>query len=360
MTKVLIIGGGVSGLRIGSLLSKEDIDFKILESRERVGGRVLTHNQDNNYFDLGPTWFWPDTEKTITNLINELNIPTIEQYNEGYSLLELSKHQTPKYVESNELNSKSKRIVGGVNTLVNVLKGSIPSNNIELNKKVVSVIKNKNNTFSLNIYDEIKEKYINYHADNLILTLPPRLLLENINFTPSLSKNIQIDLLNKPTWMGAQAKIVVTFDKAFWRDKNLSGNVVSWAGPLREIYDASTEYEKSALFGFFSLPPSIRAQYDKESINKKVIEQLIRLFGSEAKFYHDIFYKDWSQDKDTVTEGDKLNIESFPSYGQPPKYAENVIFSGTEYNEEHGGHLEGALASAEKAYFKVKKLISYI
>lgn len=114
LTKVLIIGGGVSGLRLGSLLAKEDVSFKILESRERVGGRVLTHNQDNNYFDLGPTWFWPDTEKTITNLITELNIPTIEQYNEGFSLLELSKHQTPKYVESSELNNKSRRIVGGL------------------------------------------------------------------------------------------------------------------------------------------------------------------------------------------------------------------------------------------------------
>ncbi|MEB8103793.1 flavin monoamine oxidase family protein [Staphylococcus xylosus] len=360
MTRVLIIGGGISGLRIGSLLSKEDIDFKILESRERVGGRVLTHNQDNNYFDLGPTWFWPDTEKTITNLINELNISTIEQYNEGYSLLELSKQEIPKYVESKELNNKSKRIVGGINTLVNVLKDSVPSSNIELNKKVISVIKNNDATFSVNTYDEIKREHISYHADILILTLPPRLLLESISFTPSLPKSIQIDLLNKPTWMGAQAKIVVTFDKAFWRDKNLSGNVVSWAGPLREIYDASTEYDESALFGFFSLPPAIRNQYDNESINKQVIEQLIRLFGPEAKSYNNIFYKDWSQDNHTVTEGDKLNIESFPSYGSPPEYLENVIFSGTEYNEEHGGHLEGALVSAEKAYFKVKKLISYV
>lgn len=359
MTKVLIIGGGVSGLRLGSLLAKEDISFKILESRERVGGRVLTHNQDNNYFDLGPTWFWPDTEKTITNLITELNIPTIEQYNEGFSLLELSKHQTPKYVESSELNNKSRRVVGGISALVNVLKDSISTSNIELNKKVTSVIKNKNGTITVNTYDELKNNRINYNADILVLTLPPRLLLENISFKPSLPENIQIDLLSKPTWMGAQAKIVVTFDKAFWRDENLSGNVVSWAGPLREIYDASTERDESALFGFFSLPPSIRNQYDKEAIHNKVIDQLVRLFGPKAKYYNNIFYKDWSQDKHTVTEGDKLNIESFPSYGQPPKYAENVIFSGTEYDEQHGGHLEGALSSSEKAYYKIKKLMSY-
>ncbi|WP_436962707.1 hypothetical protein [Staphylococcus shinii] len=86
---------------------------------------------------------------------------------------------------------------------------------MELNKKVTSVIKNKNGTITVNTYDELKNNRINYNADILVLTLPPRLLLENINFKPSLPKNIQIDLLSKPTWMGAQAKIVVTFDKAF-------------------------------------------------------------------------------------------------------------------------------------------------
>ena len=53
--RVLIIGGGVAGLRIGTLLSENNISFKIVESRERLGGRVLTkHDNTEDYFDLGP------------------------------------------------------------------------------------------------------------------------------------------------------------------------------------------------------------------------------------------------------------------------------------------------------------------
>ena len=58
----------------------------------------------------------------------------------------------------------------------------------------------------------------------------------------------------------------------------------------------------------------------------------MRLFGEEARDYKAFYYKDWSQDDYTVTPGDTLNIESFPTYGQPPAYIDNVYFAGTEYD----------------------------
>ncbi|MFF7217889.1 NAD(P)-binding protein [Mammaliicoccus sciuri] len=55
---IIIIGGGIAGLRLASLLQKENIPYKILEAREHLGGRVLTQIEDEkNYFDLGPTWY---------------------------------------------------------------------------------------------------------------------------------------------------------------------------------------------------------------------------------------------------------------------------------------------------------------
>lgn len=65
---ILIAGGGITGLRIGSLLADKDIPFKLLETRDRLGGRILTHTDtQGNSFDLGPTWYWPETEPTIVN-----------------------------------------------------------------------------------------------------------------------------------------------------------------------------------------------------------------------------------------------------------------------------------------------------
>ncbi|MFU1791232.1 FAD-dependent oxidoreductase [Mammaliicoccus sciuri] len=126
---IIIIGGGIAGLRLASLLQKENIPYKILEAREHLGGRVLTQIEDEkNYFDLGPTWYWPEKEPTITQLIKDLNIPTMEQFNNGKSLLQLSNDSNIKSFDSDAVNSKSYRIIGGVKKLIDVLKKIFPMN----------------------------------------------------------------------------------------------------------------------------------------------------------------------------------------------------------------------------------------
>jgi len=52
---IAIIGAGVSGLYAASLLIDKGYDVTVFEARDRVGGRVLSHDG----FDLGPTWYWP-------------------------------------------------------------------------------------------------------------------------------------------------------------------------------------------------------------------------------------------------------------------------------------------------------------
>ena len=353
--QVLIVGGGVSGLRIGSLLSEHDLSFKILESRERTGGRVLTEKADEeNYFDLGPTWFWPDNEQNISDLIGELDLATVPQYNVGDSLFESSQSKEAIHISSSEMNSRSLRLAGGIQTLVKALKEKVNSENIMTSTKVTSV-EHDGGDVVVNAYSSESDTAESYRADVVVCTIPPRLLLENVAFTPALPDALEADLLGKPTWMGAQAKIIVTYDRPFWRDAGLSGNAISWAGPLKEIYDATTENGKAALSSFFSLHPVVRAEMSEEAIRNDVIIQLKKLFGEEAGNYDRIFYKDWSLDEHTATDGDKQNIESFPAYGPPPEWKKNILFAGTEYSSISGGHLEGAIASAHDIYFQLKK-----
>lgn len=70
---VVIVGAGLSGLRAASLLSAQGIKCLVLEARNRIGGRVLSTSvldrPELGKFDLGPTWFWPQYEYTITNLV---------------------------------------------------------------------------------------------------------------------------------------------------------------------------------------------------------------------------------------------------------------------------------------------------
>lgn len=352
---VIIIGGGISGLRIASLLHEKNIPFKILEARNRIGGRIYTHIEDEeNYFDLGPTWYWPDNEPVISGLVQSLKLPVTPQYNSGKSLLETN-DGPPKQIDSSEVNSFSMRFTGGVKSLVDAVKKDIPASNIQLNTKLTSVSQKKDGSLTLTVdnLEENTESVID--ADRIVLTLPPRLLLENVTFTPELPANVHMNLFNKPTWMGAQAKILVTYSEPFWKEAGLSGNAISWQGPLREIYDASTETGYSALFGFFSLTPVERASLTDAEIKDLAIEQFTRLFGEKARSFNHIYFKDWSKDKNMTTPGDKLNIESFPAYGQPPKFSDRIYFSGTEFDDRNGGHLEGALRSAE---FTFNQLIS--
>lgn len=67
---IVIVGAGLSSLYAASLLTKQGISCKVLEARNRLGGRILTseagQSELGNY-DLGSTWFWPYYESTIGN-----------------------------------------------------------------------------------------------------------------------------------------------------------------------------------------------------------------------------------------------------------------------------------------------------
>lgn len=57
--KVIIIGAGFSGLAAAYALHKRNIDFVILEARNRIGGRVYSHTIDekeNLVIELGAEW----------------------------------------------------------------------------------------------------------------------------------------------------------------------------------------------------------------------------------------------------------------------------------------------------------------
>ncbi|WP_366988545.1 FAD/NAD(P)-binding protein [Bacillus thuringiensis] len=110
---IVIVGAGLSGLRAASLLTAQGIECMVLEARDRIGGRVLSTSDasrpDLGRFDLGPTWFWPQYESTITNLVNELNLKTFVQYTKGEMLVERSPNKSPeRYVLPENSDARSK------------------------------------------------------------------------------------------------------------------------------------------------------------------------------------------------------------------------------------------------------------
>ncbi|MGA9226091.1 MAG: FAD-dependent oxidoreductase [Mesobacillus sp.] len=360
---VVIVGAGLSGLRAASLLSAQGIECMVLEARDRIGGRVLSISEPDRpapgKFDLGPTWFWPQYESTITNLVRELNLGTFVQYNKGAMLSERSPNEAPeRYVIPENSGEKSIRIVGGVQSLIDAVADTIPSGVVELESRVTAIRLDEVGAITVEA-DLADGKRKKVSASAVILALPPRIVARHIEFSPSLPPDIMTDLVSKPTWMAGQAKAVAIYDRPFWRESGLSGFATSWVGPLQEIHDASPETGSGALFGFFGMPAKTRQELGEGKISNLIIDQLVRLFGTSAQNVRAILFKDWSRDSETAVEEDLEPLRDFPRYGQPPKagvWEKKIIFAGTESDSQYGGHLEGALLSAEQAVFKITNL----
>lgn len=337
---IAIIGAGVSGLYAASLLTEKGYDVTVFEARDRIGGRVLSHDG----FDLGPTWYWPETETTITQLIERLGLPTFSQYTAGDLMLERQFGVIERHTLPPGHIVPSMRLVGGMASLTTALAATLPAATIQLESTVTSIRQ---------VEEEIVVELESGESklfNHVILAIPPR-LVSRISFQPELCETTKAKLANTPTWMAGQAKVLAVYDRPFWRDNGRSGQGMSWAGVLQEIHDASQPDGLAALFGFFRLSAAERSVLDRDELNRRVIDQLVRLFGEEARQPRDVLYVDWSSDRHTATVQDGVPLTDFPVY-QPiafdPAWEGRLSLAGTETDSLFGGHIEGALRAAER------------
>lgn len=345
---IIIIGAGLSGLYAAWQLQKKHPDVVVLETRDRTGGRILSAEYGNSgWFDMGPAWLWPDFQPRLQQLLTHLNLDIFKQYTSGEMLYE----KTPSEIErhsSQSSHGQSYRIAGGSQRLIEALQSQLPQSHIHLNIRVQSI-----HQADMSIHTIRDGEPCKYTANKIILALPPRLTQKNIAFDPPFSKDITAAWGDIPTWMSGHCKIVFIYEKPFWREQGLSGEVFSHRGPLSEIYDATPVNEEYyALTSFVGLNAQQRNQMGQEQLIEACKAQLQRLFGEDSNNILDIKIKDWSQDTNTSTEIDLISPMQHPQYPDAlPRsfWDKKLILAGTEVARQHGGYLEGALESADEA-----------
>jgi len=368
---IAIIGGGLSGLYAAFLLEQQGIDYILLEARDRLGGRIavakssvdqnassqsVENKKSNDGFDLGPSWFWPEYQPQLSSLIEKLNLPRFAQFEDGDMMVERAANQLPIRTQGYQSSPPSMRLVGGMASLTDALYARLNPTRIITGQIVKRVIKTER---CINIESECSSEQMTagqittYHAQHVLLALPPRLAASNIKFEPDLPQPLITKWQETATWMAPHAKYVAVYESPFWRNQELSGSARSAVGPLTEIHDASLVEGEGALFGFFGVPAHVRQSVSETELKVHCRAQLVRLFGAQAETPTAEYLKDWAQDSLTATPADASGAGQHA--GAPIAKPNTGVWqdcltgSASEWSESFSGYIAGAIDAAHKA-----------
>ena len=110
----IIVGAGLSGLTSAYEFTKQkETNFLVLESRDRIGGRIVTKNG----IDFGATWF-QNHHQNVIDLIDTLDLDKFHQYTKGTSVLVYNSMAPAHFFESDPNAPAAYRVAGGSSTMI--------------------------------------------------------------------------------------------------------------------------------------------------------------------------------------------------------------------------------------------------
>ena len=346
---VAIIGAGLCGLQLATLLQPSGRRCAIFEARMRVGGRILT--LADGAIDLGPTWFWPRTQPRMTQLVAALGLSSFAQHDDGRVLFLDASADAPRTVAAADLHGGAQRLDGGMGRLTAALAQRLPAGTIRLQQRLRALIRRADH-IELHLQRGAETTVV--HARHVVLALPPRLAHETIHFTPELPAPLRAALRETLTWMASAAKAAMQYPAAFWREAGHSGNAFIGhpQAVLCEVFDACNPLDgRAALAGFFDLDPAQR-QLLSPHLPRLLRSQFAQLFGPAAAD-GTLYHYDWAEDPLTCGALDRAEaVTMHPLYGDArlaaPQWDGRLLIGGSESAGRSGGYLEGALEAAAR------------
>lgn len=414
-TNVVIIGAGFTGLSAALELKKAGIDFILLEARDRVGGRVeskqnglgeridsggqflcedmpelmalvgtraktLVETHVDGDFIAQPSMSAREAERAyagsmaIRDRMNaiEPDNPEIvgltvaawlEQQNDPAqakaafrSMIEGLWCQALEKMPLWHLIDNDRRITNEVSELQYFVRETMHSltddlasdlgNRLRLNTPVTLIEHGPEGVRLASATGAIE-------ARTALIAVPP-VMASKLAFTPPLPAALGRAL---GVWQsGDVIKVLVRYDRAFWRDKGLSGMVMWRDLPGLFACDVSKDDDHAALVVFIGGPLALRWRtLGDAALRAEVTARLRDALGDEASKMLDLSYRDWMDDRwsggaygDLIMDVTATDAERTILAGAPPLY-----FAASELSPSFPGYVEGAIVAGRIAARKI-------
>ncbi|MBT3174810.1 MAG: FAD-dependent oxidoreductase [Lentimicrobiaceae bacterium] len=412
---VLVIGAGVSGLAAAKYLSSRNVTVNVIEAQSKVGGRLKTNRSLDIAFDEGASWIHGPDGNPITELISPSGVNTfptndnnVEVYDINGSVYDENVLDTSENAYNNILNSlagsidksfeevfydnypqyKNNRlwsymlsaflefdtggdiselssldyyddeefsgddiiVTNGYDRIADYLAKGL---NIELNKKVTGIDYSASKVLVSTTDQE-------FSADYVIVTVPLGVLKNNVvNFTPSLSGNIQNSINNLK--MGSVNKFLCVWDTPFW-DTNLQyiGYTPETMGKFNYFLNLNKFSESNALmtFAFGDYSKTTENMADNEVIDE-IMNHLKSIYGSGIPEPTKFLRTKWVSNEYTfgsysfATNGTRTSDFSVFEESMNNK----LFFAGEHTSKDYRGTVHGAYNSGFRAAEQITNLL---
>ncbi len=436
---VIVIGGGLAGVRAAAKLKAGGASVLVLEARDRLGGRTYTRRLGGAAFDFGGQFIGPGQPR-MYQLVRDLGLDLAPTHAAGRKVLELGgrtrtyagtipfinpfkllplhlvlsridgfSRKVPREAPWNAHNASSldsltleawrrpawaigtdvrrlmdavvrtvfgaeagelsllhflwfvssngglmrlaetrggfqqDRIVGGAQQISEHLAATLGPERIRLNVAVRMVGQDANGV-------TVKSSSASWRARRVVVAVPLA-IAGRIAYEPLLPA--ARDQIHQRVAMGSTLKIFATYQRAFWRERGLSGEAVGTSGAISVAFDnTSHDGLVPCLLGFVAgRAARLFATLPAERRRAQMLDELARFFGPEARTPLEYAEMDWGEER--YSGG--CPIGNFPpgtlsAFGEALRAPVGRIhWAGTESAQQCTGYMEGAIESGDRA-----------
>jgi monoamine oxidase len=205
------------------------------------------------------------------------------------------------------------------------------------------------------------ESGVTVHSDNLVVSaaraivaIPPT-LARRIFYEPALPP--LRDQLTQHMPQGSLMKFETVYPTPFWRDRGLTGQVVSENGPVKVTFDVSPESGRPGIMMGFIGGHEARVWEQRSESDRReaMLRQFAHFFGNEALSPGEVVEFNWSTE--VWNRGCPVAVlgpGTLLDFGtEPRKPVGRIHWAGTETSTYWNGYMDGAVRSGKRAAAEV-------